>query len=1217
MVGSTAVNLWYAGIQIGPFQQNLSVYGERVSQDQRGKTLRDVIAVNTTVFLLNGTTTWTVPADFGSLVSVQCIGAGSGGNGSSTAGNIASGGGGAYAKITSTSTALTPGVTVINVGIGLGGAGVSGVTTTGNAGGDTWWNATSRTDAVTNGSGKSCAAQGGQAATSATGGLGGTAANSVGTATFSGGNGTVGTNAHGSGGAAGPNGAGASGSSTAGGSADGGTVAGPTVSAAGNSGTEFDATHGCGTGSFSSASPTRAGGLYGGAGNSFVSLFSGAGANGLLVITYTVFVAAPFSNLVATLPFNLPGMPPQRITRNQLLFTAVPFAQTDWSAQRRVADFLPASHQPTNINLFKNPIPFAQLDWSVQRRVSDFLPGATLYNVNLYGGAEAAPFAQLDWSVPRRVSDFLPAAHQPTNINIYTNPIPFSQTDWSVQRRVADFLPPTALYNINLYGLATAAPFAQLDWGQVRRVADFLPPAHQALNLNLYTNPIPFAQYSWPSTFNIPGQPPQRAPYNINLYTAVGTEILRAPMLGKPALSARSAAQYLGTPATLLATPTAAPFVPIDWSVPRRVADFLPPLQPYNVLIFSEVPFGQTEWPRQKKPPVVPPQSQPYNGLLYSEVPFNQLDWPTTHAVPDFPVARQQPLNMALSDLNPIPFGQDVWLAPAVPPISPPQRTPYNINIFSEVPFAADDFGQARFPRVASGASAGLNLNLLTVVAAPFVPIDWSRPFMARPASAPAPQFNPNLFTNPIPFAQFDWSKASSVPRVRQFDPQPNYTSFYPNPIPFAQYDWGKTARAYQPQPQQFLFPNILGGVAAPPFIAIDWSRPLAIRQLPPAPVGLNINLVSVVLSPFSQYFWPPVLRARPLQSQAQAYNPNIFSEVPFVPVDWSARARRVTAAQAPQQPYNFNIYTNAVPFFPVDWSKPFKVAALPPDQRHTDITRFTNPMPFRQAVVPPVVVPSRPPSLTYSNTLFLASTTVPFTNLDWAVTRKLPRFAVPASVASRALLTPVSTMPFAQTFWEPSRRVAPAWQNVYSYVPYPAYFRLLHPNYIAVAKLRYVVSSGDRQFVAGGASRSLIAASGDRQLVADGPSRSRIVVGITNNVAQTNQLEPAIDSTVEEETVTFDYGLILATGVTITSVVSVTCNVAAGSEGSDPSPASRLINGAQIAASPSTEASLAAVNQLVGDMLGGVTYLLQCVVNTSDGQKLSLWTHLPCVTPA
>jgi hypothetical protein len=240
-----------------------------------------------TVFLLNGTTTWTVPADFGALVSVECIGAGSGGNGSSTAGNIASGGGGAYAKITSTSTALTPGVTVINVGIGLGGAGVSGVTTTGNVGGDTWWNATSRTDAVTNGSGKSCAAQGGQAATSATGGLGGTAANSVGTVTSSGGNGTVGANAHGSGGAAGPNGAGASGSSTAGGSADGGTVAGPTVSAVGNSGTEFDATHGCGTGSFSSASPTRAGGLYGGAGNSFVSLFSGAGANGLLVIIYT------------------------------------------------------------------------------------------------------------------------------------------------------------------------------------------------------------------------------------------------------------------------------------------------------------------------------------------------------------------------------------------------------------------------------------------------------------------------------------------------------------------------------------------------------------------------------------------------------------------------------------------------------------------------------------------------------------------------------------------------------------------------------------------------------------------------------------------------------------------------------------------------------------------------------------------------------------------
>lgn len=286
-IGSLALTLGYVykKIDYGWTRNTIIIY-----KDAKGP--RDPLVVSTTVFLLNGTTTWTVPADFSALVSVECIGAGSSGNFSPTSGNIASGGGGAYAKITTTSTTLTPGVTSINVGIGLGGASTSSNVVS-NAGGDTWWNATSLANAVTNGSAVSCAAQGGQPTASATGGLGGTAANSVGTAKFSGGNGTAGSNAHGSGGAAGPTGAGAAGSSTAGGAADGGTVAGPTVSSIGNSGTEFDATHGCGTGSFSSASPGRAGGLYGGAGNAFLSAGSGAGADGLLVIVYTSSAKSP------------------------------------------------------------------------------------------------------------------------------------------------------------------------------------------------------------------------------------------------------------------------------------------------------------------------------------------------------------------------------------------------------------------------------------------------------------------------------------------------------------------------------------------------------------------------------------------------------------------------------------------------------------------------------------------------------------------------------------------------------------------------------------------------------------------------------------------------------------------------------------------------------------------------------------------------------------
>lgn len=110
-----------------------------------------------------------------------------------------------------------------------------------------------------------------------------------------------------------------------------------------------------------------------------------------------------------------------------------------------------------------------------------------------------------------------------------------------------------------------------------------------------------------------------------------------------------------------------------------------------------------------------------------------------------------------------------------------------------------------------------------------------------------------------------------------------------------------------------------------------------------------------------------------------------------------------------------------------------------------------------------------------------------------------------------------------------------------------------------------------------------------------------------------TNDLSPPIAASVEKDTVTFDFGPRLAASVTITSVVSVTCSVHAGV---DPTPSARLIGTPQIGASPQTGAASQAVLQQVGTMVGGATYLLQCVVQTSDGNQPSIETHLPCVTP-
>jgi hypothetical protein len=131
--------------------------------------------------------------------------------------------------------------------------------------------------------------------------------------------------------------------------------------------------------------------------------------------------------------------------------------------------------------------------------------------------------------------------------------------------------------------------------------------------------------------------------------------------------------------------------------------------------------------------------------------------------------------------------------------------------------------------------------------------------------------------------------------------------------------------------------------------------------------------------------------------------------------------------------------------------------------------------------------------------------------------------------------------------------------------------------------------------------------------LIATLRPRIRIAYVMSNTMAQTNDLYPAIDAAVENETVTWDFGPMLQPGVTIQSVASLTCSVFFGA---DPSPASRLIGGFQIGVSPSSGAPNQAVYQLVGGMLDGVIYRLLCVVQTSDGQQPSGWTRLICRAP-
>ena len=152
------------------------------------------------VVRISTTGAYTIPADFGSLSYVDCIGAG---GRSTTASGGGGGGGGAWNR----STAVT--------GLTAGGTAYTSVFAGGfnSVGTDTWFNAASNAAPTLTSQGALAKAGSGNAGL--TGGNGGFGSSGVGTSSFNGGTGgncsSSGTAGAGGGGAAGPNGAGGSG----------------------------------------------------------------------------------------------------------------------------------------------------------------------------------------------------------------------------------------------------------------------------------------------------------------------------------------------------------------------------------------------------------------------------------------------------------------------------------------------------------------------------------------------------------------------------------------------------------------------------------------------------------------------------------------------------------------------------------------------------------------------------------------------------------------------------------------------------------------------------------------------------------------------------------------------------------------------------------------------------------------------------------------------
>jgi hypothetical protein len=262
------------------------------------------ILVNVTLTTpLNTPTSYTVPSDYAAAGSVWNVIGGGGSGGSATGNGLASGGGGgAFSRASGVALGATA-----TYQVGRGGPAVT--TSSGNVGGDTWFNGANlgaSSSGAKGGSGgiMTGAAVTGGAAASGTGSLkksGGGAGSAGGIGSASGGGGAAGQDADGitSGTASGT---GATSSGGAGnGNTNGGGAGGPpagTPTSNGSAGTNLGSGLGSGGGggpNFSTTVPSGSGGLYGGGSGACIPTAVGAGAQGLVFGVYTAATVSAMS----------------------------------------------------------------------------------------------------------------------------------------------------------------------------------------------------------------------------------------------------------------------------------------------------------------------------------------------------------------------------------------------------------------------------------------------------------------------------------------------------------------------------------------------------------------------------------------------------------------------------------------------------------------------------------------------------------------------------------------------------------------------------------------------------------------------------------------------------------------------------------------------------------------------------------------------------------
>lgn len=292
----------------------------------------------------------------------------------------------------------------------------------------------------------------------------------------------------------------------------------------------------------------------------------------------------------------------------------------------------------TDVSLFPNPIPFSQTDWAPVKPQFRVSQQTQTYNNLLYVAvAVAAPFSQTDWPRVVAVKPYVVDV-QHTDILLYPNNIPvnnFVTNDFKLTN-VKRFLPDVIYTNLNIG--TVGSPLIPLDWGRQQNNPDFLPPPQYpnvALLFSLAPSPFFTRDFSTPFV-PVPSKQDQRS-LNINLYTNPIPFDNSVP----GGMKLKNVNRFL--PDVIYpnfnTNTTGNPVAPLDWGRQQNNPDFLPPPQYPNIaLLFAPVipstPLGLFNWINQGvvKLPVILVSDQnnlPNLSLYYAPVPVPVADTPS------------------------------------------------------------------------------------------------------------------------------------------------------------------------------------------------------------------------------------------------------------------------------------------------------------------------------------------------------------------------------------------------------------------------------------------------------------------------------------------------------------------------------------------------------------------------------------------------------------